>query len=75
MHEHPESFDELRAQLIQDPEKVLQDHSTSPEETSYRLYPYPGNDSLNMLGSAITAMTPMVTRDVSSIAGIPSRKL
>ena len=54
MHEHPDNFDELRAQLIEDPEKVLQDHSTSSEETSYRLYPYPGNESLNMLGSAIT---------------------
>lgn len=54
MHEHPEDFEELRTSLISDPEKVLQDHSTSADETSYRLYPYPGNEALNMLGSAIS---------------------
>ena len=54
MHEKPEDFNELRDLLSCDPQKVLQDHSASAEEISYRLFPNPGNDSLNMLGAAIT---------------------
>jgi len=54
LHEKPESYGELRDILEEDPHKLLQDHSASFEDISYRLFPNPGNDSLNMLGAAIT---------------------
>ena len=53
-HERPEDLNDLSNRLINEPQGVLEDHSISVEELSFRLFPYPGAKAGQQFGSAIT---------------------
>ena len=52
--EHPEDLGDLREKLVNEPKTVLEDHSDSVEDLSFRLFPYPGAKPGQQFGSAIT---------------------
>lgn len=53
-NERPEDLGALSKQLVCAPQEVLQDHSTSTDESSFRLFPYPGAKPGQLFGAAIT---------------------
>jgi len=53
-NERPEDLSILSDQLTNTPKEVLEDHSTSMEELSFRLFPYHGARPGQLFGSAIT---------------------
>lgn len=53
-NECPEDLKALSNQLINTPQEVLEDHSISVDELSFRLLPYPGAQSGQLFGCAIT---------------------
>lgn len=53
-HDRPEDFTELREALECSPQDVLEDHSISTDELSFRLFPYDGAQPGQLFGSAIT---------------------
>ena len=53
-NERPEDLTVLRDQLTITPKEVLEDHSTSIEDLSFRLFPYAGAQPGQLFGSAIT---------------------
>ncbi len=53
-NERPEDLGVLSAQLTNAPKEVLEDHSISMEELSFRLFPYAGARAGQLFGSAIT---------------------
>ena len=53
-NEQPEDMRELSRQLINAPQEVLEDHSISMDELSFRIFPYPGAKPGQLFGSAIT---------------------
>ncbi|MEO1827118.1 MAG: hypothetical protein ABGZ31_15535, partial [Roseibacillus sp.] len=52
--ERPEDLGVLSEKLVHEPKAVLEDHSDSVEDLSFRLFPYPGAKSGQQFGSAIT---------------------
>ena len=54
LSEAPENYDELRNQLLYEPKEVLEDHSVSVEDLSFRLMPYRGEQNAPFAGVAIT---------------------
>ncbi|MGC6581338.1 MAG: hypothetical protein ACON4K_03310 [Akkermansiaceae bacterium] len=52
--ERPEDLGDLREKLVYEPKTVLEDHSDSVEDLSFRLFPYPGAKPGQQFGSAIT---------------------
>ncbi len=53
-NERPDDLKALSNQLITAPQEVLEDHSISVDELSFRLLPYPGARSGQLFGCAIT---------------------
>lgn len=53
-NERPDDLGELSNQLTTAPQEVLEDHSVSIDERSFRLFPYPGAKQGQLFGSAIT---------------------
>ncbi|MCP4729200.1 MAG: hypothetical protein GY872_03900 [Roseibacillus sp.] len=53
-NERPEDLRALSDQLTKAPQEILEDHSISTEELSFRFFPYPGAKPGQLFGSAIT---------------------
>ncbi|MBB81147.1 MAG: hypothetical protein CMN02_09175 [Roseibacillus sp.] len=53
-NECPEDLCDLSEKLVNEPKTVLEDHSDSVEDLSFRLFPYPGAKPGQQFGSAIT---------------------
>ncbi len=52
--EPPEDLGELGRRLVGNPQELLEDHSVSGDDFSYRLVPYPGAAPGQLFGAAIT---------------------
>jgi|GEM_PF-815200 len=52
--EAPEDYNELRERLQADPREVIEDHSVTVDDLSFRLMPYRGQDKTPFAGVAIT---------------------
>ena len=76
--ERPEDLGVLSEKLVHEPKAVLEDHSDSVEDFSFRLFPYPGARPGQQFGSAITISRRCHTylrqiRNVGQVLNFPIR--
>ncbi|MBQ97357.1 MAG: hypothetical protein CMP30_05080 [Roseibacillus sp.] len=76
--ERPGDLSVLSGKLVHEPKTVLEDHSDSVEDLSFRLFPYPGSKLGQQFGSAITISRRCQTylrqiRNVGQILNFPIR--